>query len=96
MLEPLRNLKSQFEFHLQSIKSSGLRVVNADLTRPWGGFFVLDDGQIDLFAQHFFEGVDLTLIQSDYKLSPKILMVKPGARLSWQYHSRRSEIWRVV
>jgi mannose-6-phosphate isomerase-like protein (cupin superfamily) len=23
-------------------------------------------------------------------------MVKPGARLSWQYHSRRAEIWRVV
>ena len=96
MLEPLRNLKSQFEFHLQSIKSYGLRVVKADLTRPWGGFFVIDDIQIDLFAQHFFKGVDLTLIQSDYKLSPKILMVKPGARLSWQYHSRRAEIWRVV
>jgi mannose-6-phosphate isomerase len=29
------------------------------------------------------------------KLSPKILLVKPGARLSWQYHFRRSEIWKV-
>ena len=29
-------------------------------------------------------------------LSPKLLLVAPGRRLSWQYHSRRSEIWRVV
>lgn len=29
------------------------------------------------------------------KLSPKILIVKPGARLSWQYHHRRAEIWQV-
>ena len=29
------------------------------------------------------------------KLSPKILIVKPDARLSWQYHHRRAEIWQV-
>ena len=29
------------------------------------------------------------------KLSPKILIVKPEARLSWQYHDRRAEIWQV-
>ena len=29
------------------------------------------------------------------KLSPKILLVQPGKRLSWQYHHRRAEIWRV-
>ncbi|MGB1362620.1 MAG: phosphoheptose isomerase, partial [Flavobacteriaceae bacterium] len=27
--------------------------------------------------------------------SPKILIVNPKARLSWQYHHRRAEIWRV-
>jgi mannose-6-phosphate isomerase-like protein (cupin superfamily) len=29
------------------------------------------------------------------KLSPKVLIVKPDARLSWQYHHRRAEIWQV-
>ena len=29
------------------------------------------------------------------KLSPKILIVKPAARLSWQYHNRHTEIWQV-
>ena len=28
-------------------------------------------------------------------MSPKILIVKPKARLSWQYHNRRAEIWQV-
>ncbi len=37
-------------------------------------------------------GVNFNFYQ---KLSPKILIVKPNARLSWQYHHRRAEIWRV-
>ncbi len=28
-------------------------------------------------------------------MSLKILIVKPEARLSWQYHNRRAEIWQV-
>ena len=28
--------------------------------------------------------------------SPKILVIKPKKRLSWQYHYRRSEIWSVI
>ena len=27
------------------------------------------------------------------ELSPKFLIVKPGQRLSWQYHDRRAERW---
>ena len=30
------------------------------------------------------------------KLSPKILLVAPQKRLSWQYHHRRAEIWKVI
>lgn len=29
-------------------------------------------------------------------MSPKILVVAPFKRLSWQYHHRRSEIWRII
>ena len=32
----------------------------------------------------------------NYKLSPKILLVEPGKRLSWQYHERRAEVWKVL
>ena len=78
------------------IKSLSINIKSKDFNRPWGGFFVLEENQLDVFAEHFFKGLDLATIQSENKLSPKILMVKPGARLSWQYHSRRAEIWRVV
>ena len=27
--------------------------------------------------------------------SPKILIIKPNSKLSWQYHHRREEIWKV-
>ena len=30
------------------------------------------------------------------KLSPKILLVEPGKKLSWQYHHRRAEIWKLI
>ena len=30
------------------------------------------------------------------ELSPKILVVAPNKRLSWQYHFRRAEIWKIL
>ena len=30
------------------------------------------------------------------KLSPKVLLVKPESRLSWQYHHRIAETWSIV
>lgn len=73
-----------------------LNVVSKDFTRPWGGFFVLDETQAELFAKLFFPQVELASLRISGKLSPKILVVEPGKRLSWQYHHRRAEIWRSV
>ena len=39
--------------------------------------------------------MDVNTLKIGGKLSPKILIVKPNARLSWQYHSRRAEIWQI-
>ena len=39
--------------------------------------------------------MDVNTLKIGGKLSPKILIVKPNARLSWQYHNRRAEIWQV-
>ncbi|MCZ8216729.1 MAG: phosphoheptose isomerase [Cyclobacteriaceae bacterium] len=73
-----------------------LTVVSKDFTRPWGGFFVIDETQAELFAKLFFPTVELASLRISGKLSPKILVVEPGKRLSWQYHHRRAEIWRSV
>lgn len=73
---------------------AGLRVVDRDLDRPWGGFLVLDERQIKEFAGAFFPGLELP--EGGGKMSPKFLIVAPERRLSWQYHDRRSERWHVV
>ena len=78
------------------LKSEGFEVVQEDQTRPWGGFFVLDESQIQKFRERFFATVHLSDLQLKNKLSPKILVVGPEKRLSWQYHHRRSEIWKLV
>jgi len=79
-----------------TLDSLGLRVVAKDFERPWGGFFVIDETQATEFAAHFFPGLELNQLKISGKLSPKILMVQPQKRLSWQYHHRRAEIWKLV
>ena len=71
-------------------------VVASDLTRPWGGFYVIDETQAQLFSDTFFDGLDVATLTIGGKLSPKILLVSAQQRLSWQYHNRRAEIWRVL
>ena len=83
--EVSRNLKKILAFS----------VVSHDFERPWGGFLVIDESQAQEFSNKFFMGLDLNTLKIAGKLSPKILIVKPNARLSWQYHNRRAEIWEV-
>ena len=80
----------------KQILSQGLSIASFDLERPWGGFFVLEEREAQRFSDIYFEGYDVASLRKEGKLSPKILLVKPQARLSWQYHHRRAETWRVV
>jgi mannose-6-phosphate isomerase len=77
---------------------SGLEfhIVKKDESRPWGGFFVINENQAEYFADLFFPETQLSTLYKTGKLSPKILLVEPQKRLSWQYHHRRAEIWRVL
>ena len=77
------------------LESFGFSVVSKDFDRPWGGFLVIDESQAQAFANRFFDGLDVQDLRIDGKLSPKILMVNPDARLSWQFHHRRAEIWQI-
>jgi mannose-6-phosphate isomerase-like protein (cupin superfamily) len=85
-----------FKHTVKKLKNQGLHISEYDLSRPWGGFFVLDESQAQRFADIYFEGMDVEPLRIGGKLSPKILLVKPEARLSWQYHHRRAETWRVI
>ena len=71
-------------------------IIDMDESRPWGGFYVIDESQAVQFAKHFFPEENLDEIKITNKLSPKILIVAPHKRLSWQYHHRRAEIWKCI
>ena len=78
------------------LAESKFTIVNKDESRPWGGFYVIDESQAVQFAKHFFPEEKLDEIKITEKLSPKILIVAPHKRLSWQYHKRRAEIWKCI
>jgi mannose-6-phosphate isomerase-like protein (cupin superfamily) len=78
------------------LDQKGFRITHSDDTRPWGGFYYIDEQQADHFIRTFFPQLNPNDFEGFNKLSPKILMVAPHSRLSWQYHHRRSEIWIVI
>ncbi len=78
------------------LEEKNFTVDKVDKSRPWGGFFVIEEDQAERFIKEFFPHVPLESFSIFSKLSPKMLIVEPEKRLSWQYHNRRSEVWRVV
>ena len=77
------------------IRGLGFEIITKDFKRPWGGFLVINGEQEQEFINKFFDGIDIEKLKKVGKLSPKILVVKPNSKLSWQYHQRRAEIWQV-
>lgn len=74
----------------------GFSIVEENLDKPWGGYFRMSDGNVDTFLKTFFEGVSLPDWAHELNFAPKILLVAPEKRLSWQYHSRRGEFWKII
>jgi len=96
-LSPNLEKKAVFKTVKDYLEQNGFLVVNSDQTRPWGGFYVIDEQQSQKFIDFFFSHVDESLKRSGSgKISPKILIVEKEKRLSWQYHHRRAELWKVV
>ena len=85
-----------FEVVAQYLKELNLVVKTKDENRPWGGFFVLEEAMAERSASIFFSEIDFNSLKISEKLSPKILIVAPKMRLSWQYHFRRAEIWKAI
>ena len=77
---------------IEEIESLGFNVIDYDFNRPWGGFLLIDESQSQDFIHTFISKENLKI---EGRLSPKILIVNPDSRLSWQFHYRRKEIWRV-
>lgn len=85
-----------FEKIADYLKERELKVASQDSSRPWGGFFVLEEGEARKFIALYFPQLTPEELSISGKLSPKILVVAPNKRLSWQYHHRRAEIWKLI
>ena len=85
-----------FEQIQNYLTKNNFKIVKKDDERPWGGFFVINEDQASEFVEYFFPSEDKKSLLSENKLSPKILIVEPSKRLSWQYHFRRAELWKVI
>lgn len=88
-----------FEEITLMITNSGYTIAEEDSKRPWGGFFKFQNTDANRFLKEFFPNLDpkkARLGNEELELSPKILIVYPEQRLSWQYHNRRSETWRFL
>ena len=77
---------------IEEIECLGFNIINFDFNRPWGGFLLINESQSQDFINTFISKENLVI---KGRLSPKILIVNPNSRLSWQFHNRRKEIWRV-
>jgi mannose-6-phosphate isomerase-like protein (cupin superfamily) len=90
---PKQTVMSSIE---QKLSELDLTIASHDFSRPWGGFFVMEESLAPRFIQLFFPHLNPSDLMIGGKLSPKILVVAPNQRLSWQYHFRRAEIWKLV
>jgi mannose-6-phosphate isomerase len=91
----MNNKALVFEDVKQMLDELGFVVSSMDDKRPWGGFFVIGEENAPAFIDHFFPMLQKEELLNG-KLSPKILLVAPNKKLSWQYHHRRSEVWKLI
>lgn len=78
------------------LQTAGYKIVERNDQKPWGAYLRIDSAQADPFVEEFFSGLtpeEARLGIENAELSPKILLVAPAQRLSWQYHDRRAERW---
>lgn len=95
-IAPDANKEEAFKDVKDMLNGYNIPIDTIDATRPWGGFFCISESGTQKFIDTFFKDVPVSSIKTSEKLSPKILLVEKGKRLSWQFHHRRAEIWRVI
>jgi len=74
-------LPSKYELNCTSAKK-----------KPWGFTLGIRPESVGQFVNLFFSDSDL----KSQQVSPRFLVINPNSRLSWQWHRKRNELWRVV
>ena len=69
-----------FEHIAEYLHLQNLKITKQDNTRPWGGFFVIDENVAEAFIKLYFPDHTKEALNISGKLSPKILVVAPEKR----------------
>lgn len=91
----MKRKEEVFEEVRKMLHQAGIKISTTDDQRPWGGFFVIDSESESVFIETYFRET-FESGSPRGRISPKILIVAPQKKLSWQYHHRRSEIWKLI
>jgi hypothetical protein len=51
--------KKKYSIEKKMLQTQGFTIAAKDETRPWGGFFVIDENQAQDFANQYFDGIDV-------------------------------------
>jgi len=96
LLDPSQSKEMIVETMRAHLNAQGFQITEVAATRPWGAFLRVVNEQADKFIETYFGDLDVPENARKGERSPKILIVAPQQRLSWQYHDRRAEYWRAV
>ena len=83
----------------EQLEAKRYQIVEMNAQKPWGAYIRLSSDNADTFVREYFEDLSpeaARLGNPDVELSPKILIVSPEQRLSWQLHHRRAERWKFL
>jgi mannose-6-phosphate isomerase-like protein (cupin superfamily) len=82
----------------EALEKMGFAIAEVNYEKPWGGYIRIDNSQADEFIGTFFKDlpVEEARLGKGVEVSPKLLIVLPSQRLSWQYHGRRAERWTFL
>lgn len=88
--------KDMFDEIRSKLISQGFKIARMDDQPIWGGSIFIDESSAEAFAKTYFPDYVGEQAQQALPLQPKILVVAPGQQISWQYHTRRTELWQVI
>lgn len=83
----------------KAVTDAGYTIFELNDQKPWGAYIRMAADEADRFVEEFFPGLtpqEARLGIDGAELSPKLLIVAPEQRLSWQYHNRRAERWAFL
>ena len=83
----LRKIKDEL------VMKPGLTMDDVDEHKPWGSYYRFVSNDKQRFIDMYFKDLNVDV---PGKVNPKYLIFEPGKKLSWQYHDRRDEIWKVI